>query len=283
MSVRIRTNVLLFAATVAAAQGASAAVVFDSPDYVAAGSAAFVAPVATVTATSLTRPFADATPTSGYTGPQFFAGYTNVASTTVTGLGYNRQRVDHNAGVNYGGNDFINIQGASTGGGNTIPGSTTFSTAGVVFFPAAVSFPLGGVTVMARGAVRSDATAQTARFVVRSGSDYYVSAQTFTLANAINTFNLDFGGNLNFAPYDPTASINFDQASAVFAPLNLSSINGVGFYAENDSWTSPAAAVSNYTISSLNVGKLVVTVIPEPATLGVVGSLGLLLLRRRGC
>jgi hypothetical protein len=246
-----------------------AAVVYDSDAYVTSGTPSFVSTASTVTGTSLTRAFGTATPSSGYTGPAFSAGYSVSANQSVTGLGFNRQRVDLNAGASFGGRDFINIQAASTGGGNTIPANTTFSLAQVVFFESATPFAVSSFEVSALGSARSGAVAQTGRYLVRSGGNYYVSAQTMSLDNSVKSFTFNFGGDLTFAPYDPTASVNFDQASATFGTINLSSITGAGVYAENDSFTTPNSIQTNYTIGTFQLGR--VSAVPEPASLALFG------------
>ena len=234
--------------------------------------------------TTNSRPFGSISVTHAeYTnngGPAFSAAYAVTASQSVTGLGYNRQRVDHNTGAAFGGNDFINIQTVSTGGGNNVPASTTLGVAQLVFFADTTS--LARVDFSALASARSGASSQTGRIMVQVGASYYLSQSTYALNNTAQSFFYDsttpgFG---SFAAYDPTTAINFDQGTASFNPLSLSSIAGAGLYVENDSFTTPASAQSNYTIATYQLGEFVVTPIPEPASLALLGLGGLMIVGR---
>lgn len=275
-----RITIGLAAFSIAIAFGlpsAEAQIIFNSTSYVST-TQEFISKSSSVNGTTSTRAFGTATPASGYTGPAFSAGYEVTASASVTGLNFNRQRVENNTGVTFGGNDFLNIAAF----GSSVPASTTFSMAGVVFFSSGSPFEMTSLSLTSTASVRSASTAQTGRYMVQVGGSYYLSQQTFTLATSGNgtVSSYNFSGNLTWAAYDPASAINFNQGSAIFNALSLSSVEGAGIYLENDSFVSPASVQTNYTVSALNLGQF--HAVPEPGTfVSLLGGLGLLVLFRR--
>jgi len=275
------TQILPFI-VIATALNVNGQVVFDGNNYVASNQN-FINRVNPVDGSALERGFAAATPSSNYTGPDFFAGYSVTADKSVTGLGFSRQRVEQNTGAQFGGNDFVYIRAQSTGAGNSTPVSTTFGVAQAVFFPSVSDFSLGSFELSVRAMSRSNNLPQTGRFMVQVGGTYYLSAQTMNLTNTESTHSYDFGGDLTWAVYDPATSINFDQSAASFNTISLGAVQGAGLYAENDNFTSDnTSPKSNYVIAEYQLGSL--TAIPEPSTIALFLGLAVLsvgLLRRR--
>jgi hypothetical protein len=86
---------------------------------------------------------------------------------------------------------------------------------------------------------------QTGRWLVRDGSQWYVS-QTATSngsSDKLLTFSIATNDGL-WAPVDPATApnLNLDLAAAIYAAQNFINITGIGFYLENDLATGTSAA-----------------------------------------
>lgn len=68
------------------------------------------------------------------------------------------------------------------------------------------------------------------RWLVRDGTAFYVSEATIT-PDADLTFASD-GDDGNWAPFDPAANMDFDEAAAVFASMNFTDITAAGIYVD---------------------------------------------------
>lgn len=117
------------------------------------------------------------------------------------------------------------------------------------------------------------------RVFVKNNGSYYLSETAFTGTNSGNAFTLSPTA-VNWASYDPTTALNFNQGAATYGAVNFGDVEAVGFYFENDNQTSTTAQrfrLSQFTVEG-NVGA---PVIPEPATLGMgLLGVGMLMLRR---
>jgi hypothetical protein len=122
------------------------------------------------------------------------------------------------------------------------------------------------------------------RWVVREGSQFYVSQNTTLLTNNA-TFNVPYSSLTNWALYNPNfvagiatagdlSSLDFDETS-VASPLSFSDITGIGFYIEHEAATGPIHVHIEGFEASL-------TAVPEPGSLayGLMVGLGGLSLRR---
>lgn len=103
------------------------------------------------------------------------------------------------------------------------------------------------------------------RWLVREGSQFYLSQQFFSLpistgsANPSLTFASD-GSDGSWVQYNPTG-LAIDSNDMGFTPQNFSNVTAVGFYVEHDPFVhnSLEFAVSQFTVNAQPV--------PEPSTL----------------
>lgn len=127
----------------------------------------------------------------------------------------------------------------------------------------------------------TDHTDEVLRWVVRDGSQFYVSEGTELLQN--NTSYLrDYSDLTNWAVYNPVdpvgdatladlQSIDFDETST-FSPHTFTDVTAVGFYVEREAATGPA---------HVHVEAFGATLVPEPSTATLLFSGLVLFLGRR--
>lgn len=233
--------------------------------------------------------FSDSTvwsPSSGYTGPAVYLGFSaavtnNGTGTAITsgqfGIGRNQIRNDSNAIASFTA-DSVAIQGGFT---SLYDGDSLSAQYFTVLKNPSTPFALDGLSARWSAGLSAAATGYTptARFAVQVDDQYYLSSATNTNGN----FSLS-GTTLTsatWAAYNPTLNINFD-AAATFGSISLTSIQAVGLYVEDDSYTMNSATNTNGF--NLFVGKLEASAIPEPSAYGVLVGffvLGMVAIRRR--
>ena len=79
--------------------------------------------------------------------------------------------------------------------------------------------------------------AGTMRWLVRDGAQFYVSQATATVTSG--TASLTFASDADdgmWATFDPAADLNFDDATAVFAPRNFTNLTAAGFILDQDTY-----------------------------------------------
>ncbi len=79
--------------------------------------------------------------------------------------------------------------------------------------------------------------AGTLRWLVRDGAQFYVSQAIATISSgtAALTFTSDTDDG-NWAPFDPTADLNFDLTTAVFAPRDFTNLTAAGLILDKDNY-----------------------------------------------
>ncbi|RRJ97474.1 PEP-CTERM sorting domain-containing protein [Opitutaceae bacterium TAV4] len=216
-------------------------------------------------------------PTSGYSGPVFYGGYI-FTSSSVQGSNPTRLVVNNSSTINN--NDALRIYAYRGSGwaGSTLGFASVylFKQADFVAPYNTGTFSPDGFSVTYRASGPDSAFVPTGRWVVQIGDTYYVSQATITAAyNTVSTVSLSGTAfsSTQWAAYNPTTSLNFNQSAAVFSPLDLSSVTGVGIYFEQDAYLGTAATSGGLlAISAFSVTGTV-TPVPEPATLALLFGL----------
>jgi len=200
-------------------------------------------------------------PTSNYTGPNFYGGF-RFSSSNVDGI-ISRNQIRDNGTA-----DRIYLQPFSA---STFDGSTLSFHAAYIFKQEDFNtgFTFGSNTIDGLSFTNGGFNAGTARFIVEVGDTYYVS--NTTSGNGPGDFSLDSIdlATETWAVYDPATEIDFDQGAATFNLLALNNVTAVGLYTEHDSFTN-----SNSTPFGLGIEGFTVTGIPEPSSLALILGLG---------
>jgi len=104
-----------------------------------------------------------------------------------------------------------------------------------------------------------NSTNGSVRMVVRKGGSYYISSINHSSLLGSSTFTtaqLAVTGSETWAPFTPTSAVkngmNFNQSAAVYAPLVLDNVDGVGFLLEMESG-SAGTALHEFRLSGFTV------------------------------
>lgn len=239
-----------------------------------------------------TNAFSDTTaltPSSGYSGPTVYGGYSFTSSTINSG--FSAQYVRNAAFT--GSYDYLWLQTQQTGGWDgselSMHGTYLFkqSDFGSGYTTGILNISNISVTMIGYGSADSAGNSYdaTGRFMVQIGGVYYVTESTFSLTgNAVTTFSLNSLSSQRWAVYDPSSSLDFDQSAATYGTLTLTGVTEVGVYFEDDSWTGTSSSTSAF---GLGLSSIIVegSVVPEPSTMAMattgMGALALLYARRR--
>lgn len=227
-------------------------------------------PTPTDTVTARTWEYSATTPllASGgtYAGPTIYGALqTENASDGPTN--FSSALVDDKTGTN---DDVITILLNSATNGDIVQGLVFFKKADfaslsgdTITFDSTSSFTLGVTGNQGGGGNRGP------RLAVLDGSSWYISSSVFGGFNGSLTI-ADLSAE-NFASYDPTgAPLNGTPTSFTTAGSTFTDIQAVGYYFSNGTTSANKAG--------FNINNFQITAIPEPATLGLVGMAGALLL-----
>lgn len=183
-----------------------------------------------------------------YTGPSFFGGYQ--LSSSLTSGAFSRQQIRERGEKG----DAITLQSYS---GDSWAGSELALSAIFLFKQANFleSFRSGDFHTEAFACkwssyFKGESRDISGRYVVQIGTRYYLSSYTFNMTNSGSDM-LPAGmiGSVLWAPYDPVASLNFDQAQANFSRVELNAVQAVGVYIEDDHWIGDDSVSSPYALS----------------------------------
>jgi hypothetical protein len=166
-------------------------------------------------------------PASGYTGPTFYGGlhYTNTTGTM-------RYKVS-----NYASGDQIYA------GTYLSAGEVTYTVVFVKddFLNGAdggnVSWDATGGSIDLHTSNQWNSEGVTNRWVVKNGSQYYISQATFSPTGTGKnlSFSLSDPGGANWAVYDPSSSLTFDPSGASWSTRTFNDITAVGYYVWGES------------------------------------------------
>jgi hypothetical protein len=224
-------------------------------------------------------------PLSGYSGTSatFYGGGMVTRSNSLLNDGFNDLEV-----LNQGSNDSYHFHVDTGGSLHTFHALTFWDKADFLN-----SLNLAPNLYLTPGGQFSLTTAQSAghhtdellRWVVRDGSQFYVSEATSLLTNNAS-INVPYSSLTNWKPYSPNQvvgaatisdllSLDFDESPAGFSPQTFNNVTGLGFYIEHESSTGPVHVhIENFSATAA---------VPEPSALALtlVGMLGLVRRRQR--
>lgn len=226
--------------------------------------------------------FSDTTPafqngSNNYTGIDNYAGMNITTDATIDGDDFYR--------LLYRSNDGFRYQYADQDNANT-PTSVEVSYVSMFLKP---DFQGGydTTTVDFSGGGKMEITADSfqvtdLRYVVRDGSDYYISEESYAEADldAIDpsgtgeeiTVELADVRNTDWATWNP-ANARFDESSATFSAQTFSNVTGLGYYGMNAGGDSTVADIQTFSAA-----------VPEPSAWAVLlgtCAFGWVLYRRR--
>lgn len=226
---------------------------------------------------SSTRAFS---PSSGYSGPTFYGGGSVHRINSTINDGFSELSV-----LNQGGNDSLHYH-IDTGGD-----AHTFHL--LVLFDKA-DFSNGADTALGIGLNEGEFSLSTAqasghhtdeilRWVVRDGSQLYVSEATTLLTNN-SDFNVPYSSLTSWSAYNPNDvnpagtgmeadlwSVDFNEAGP-FSSHTFTDVTAVGFYIEHEAATGPI---------HVHIEGFGATLVPEPSVPMLIGLAGLLGVMRR--
>ena len=103
------------------------------------------------------------------------------------------------------------------------------------------------------------------RFVVRDGTQFYVSEDFGGPSASVASFTLTDPASRRWAPYSPSApyNIQFNASSAVFETRSFSDVTAVGYYHSNDNSTDPNRR-AGFTAARFRVSAQMSSAIPAP-------------------
>lgn len=216
-------------------------------------------------------------PSSGYTGPTFYGGYTFSSESfpvgfAAQGLFSKYSKIDSVDAI------YFNVTGTS---GTGFTGTAMRFASVFVFKQSSFNAPFqeGNVSVNGfsislfkhGGSSAAGRFNPEGRWLVEVDGSYYLSNRAFsTSTNEVHqTFELS-GEDLHstlWAAYDPTSSLNFDLSSAQFQELDLNAVTSVGFYIDEQSFSTNNTVGMRLAVSSFSV-----TSIPEPGTIAFLAA-----------
>lgn len=215
------------------------------------------------------------TPSSGYTGPAFYGGY----EITSTGLadGYTKRQVRDKTPE-----DYLFLQAYATGGYNgdmSVAGFFLFKQQDFLSGYETGSLSVTGLSVTVN-CYNDGIHTQQGRWVVEKGGNLYVSQTALTIYGTTKVSVL--GSDELWALYDPADAVNrlnFDQAGATFATMDLADITAAGIYYEHDLW---AVGTGNEAFSfAVKDFEVLGAAVPEPASMVLLAFGGILVLGLR--
>lgn len=266
---------LTFASIVAAALSvgsASAAIVFDfdASDGYVAGNQALRNADGTNFAGGSGRAFStnDMHPASGYTGPAFFGGFMVDGGSDGFGSVTVANNVDSADPILFSPNGGTN---------NLAYRAVIMGAVGTVSNPAAKFDSSSSVIV---GSDRGSFGGGTLSLVFRSGSDYFISSTSVqTMPTSPGTVTLDSAAldALSFDTYDPATSLTPSGSASTFDPF-VNAWDAVGVHVR---FNYNATSIRTNVVSSVHDLTVDATLVPEPASMALIGLGGAMLLGRR--
>jgi len=210
-------------------------------------------------------------PTSGYTGPAFYGGYTySVTGASGVPSALSQQSV-YNSDRNTT-NDDIDLQSYYSTGWS----GATLSFASVFVFQLSNTSSITNLSAtVSNNTANAFKTNAAWRWLVKTSGSYYVSQATFSDANFFTptSFTLSNLSSTKWALYTPGTDLNFDQTAATFSSIDTSDVTAAGLYVENDSWNGDSNTIGfDVAIESFAANGVAV---PEPrnVSLFLLGSL----------
>ncbi len=209
-------------------------------------------------------------PISGYTGPAFFGGFEADAGAA----NFENANVDSSGKV---GGDPIHFDMPNNN--NVRFDAVVMGSVGLAQFDATSSVTVGAI----RTSSQTNATA-SARLVFGIGSTYYVSTTEVLSSigkDSVDSVTLDNTGldALSFQVYDPGTAIAYDggAAGAAFDPF-VNNFDSVGVLLKYDRQAGSGRNGLGLQLYQLTVDA---TVIPEPASMALLGLGGLMMFARK--
>lgn len=215
--------------------------------------------------TTLLSPVANYTAPSGKTA-NFYGGAFSSASGTGLGFQTFTSNVTNNATA-----DRLNYRSQL----NASTGLTARNGAlGIAFLQSDFQNGLntGGVAIDATSSLTMNITAISspfsARFMVKQGSQWYVSSTTYTTTGA-KTLGGTSLVNETWAAFNPASSLDFNNASS-FGGVAWTTITAVGFYAEYALATTSDITARDFSVSGFSADLVAV---PEPSAFAAFSGL----------
>lgn len=172
------------------------------------------------------------TPSSGYTGPEFYGAH----EITSWGLfqGFTKRQVRNKTPE-----DYLFLQAYQAGGytGNvSVAGFFLFKQEDFNSGYETGSLSVTGLSVTVN-CYNSGEHNQSGRWVVEKDGTFYVSQTALTIYGTSKVSTLDPNELWTvYDPADPTRRINFNQAGATYSALDLTGVTAAGIYFEHDLW-----------------------------------------------
>ncbi len=217
-------------------------------------------------------------PASSYTSPTgkskaFYGGYEAINFDTSSSMSFQARAV-----VNASSNDRIGFAATPGANGGAMRMALVFRQPDFLTGYTSGNLYLDADNTSIAVTTSSAMTNLTGRFMVKSNGSYYLSSVTFT--NSATLANPTV--NSLWAPYDPTAGIDFNQSAATFSPMLVHNVSAIGYYVEADnapSAVSAAVYVSGFTANANTSLTMTSIPLPSAAQLGLA-AMALLAIRR---
>jgi PKD repeat protein len=170
-------------------------------------------------------------PTANYTGPLFYGGARG-AVLNQTGLQFGERQIVNNAttdalGIRYQPNTGLSGQFHAAIYFDKAQFLNGASNATAVRFTTGSSLALNTPRFENLG---------TVRWLVRNGTQFYVSAATVASNGSLTIASATDDGQ--WAPYDPATALNFDAAAATFTTQDFQNITAVGLLVDKDAYSA---------------------------------------------